>query len=136
MQYYRPGNLYLSSAEVTMMEKGFFTVEEVSEYLSVKVSTVYAKVSEMPHYKVGNLLRFKKEEIDAWMVTKKRPPSEEFPVIRRKSRSHGNIKTHERSGGVSLVRKAIDEVNGKGYNFTGKSDPTKDLGKEVRNGIV
>ena len=47
----------------------YLSVKEVSEYLAIKPPTLYGKVSrkEIPHYKIGKLVRFKREEIDKWM---------------------------------------------------------------------
>jgi excisionase family DNA binding protein len=51
------------------MDKGFLTVNEVSEYLSVKPSTLYSMVKngQLPHYRIGRLIRFKREDVDRWM---------------------------------------------------------------------
>ena len=55
------------------MENMMLTIDELSSYLKIKKSTLYGKVSqkEIPHYKLGHLLRFKKEEIDAWLADHK-----------------------------------------------------------------
>lgn len=47
----------------------WMSVTEVAEYLGLKPSTIYAYVSErrIPHYKRGHLVRFREDEIDAWM---------------------------------------------------------------------
>ena len=49
--------------------KVFLKIDELSEYLGIKKSTLYAKASrgEIPHYKIGSLVRFKRTEIDLWM---------------------------------------------------------------------
>ncbi|MCX5814013.1 MAG: helix-turn-helix domain-containing protein [Proteobacteria bacterium] len=111
------------------MEKGFLTIEEVSQYLSVKISTLYARVSEIPHYKVGSLLRFKKEDIDAWMESKRQPSVKTIARTNRKETNHRKLNEQEKGGITSIVRKAIDEAHGKGYNFAGKSDHVKGLRK-------
>ncbi len=51
------------------MEKAFLSIKEISDYLCLKVSTVYALVEQkkIPHYRIGRLIRFKKSEIDSWM---------------------------------------------------------------------
>ena len=53
------------------MEKLLFDIKQISNYLSIKEKTIYEKVEsgEIPHYKIGRLLRFKKEEIDKWLET-------------------------------------------------------------------
>lgn len=42
-----------------------FSVEELAEYLRVSVKWVYDHVYELPHFKLGGLLRFRKQEIDS-----------------------------------------------------------------------
>jgi excisionase family DNA binding protein len=46
----------------------FFTVEELSRYLNVKPSKIRAMVfrRELPFLKFGRLVRFSRQEIDAW----------------------------------------------------------------------
>ena len=48
-------------------------IDELSEYLKIKKSTLYSKVErkEIPYYKIGHLIRFKKSDIDAWMEESK-----------------------------------------------------------------
>ncbi len=41
-----------------------FSVEELAEYLRVSVKWVYEHTHELPHFKLGGLLRFRKQEID------------------------------------------------------------------------
>lgn len=51
-------------------EQKYMTVEDVARYLGVKKQTIYNKVhnNEIPYHKVGSkAVRFKKEEIDAWI---------------------------------------------------------------------
>jgi len=45
------------------------TLEEVAEYLNVSKDSIYrlAQKGEIPASKIGNLWRFKREEIDEWM---------------------------------------------------------------------
>jgi len=102
------------------MEKGYLNIKEVAQYLNMKTSTVYAWVPEMPHYKVGNLLRFKKEDIDAWMETKREGAHQTRTTVpaRKNAPDVDNI-----------VRKVIDAANGKKYNSSGKSDHVKGLQK-------
>jgi excisionase family DNA binding protein len=41
-----------------------FSVEELAEYLRVSVKWVYEHTCDLPHFKLGGLLRFRKKEID------------------------------------------------------------------------
>ncbi len=56
------------------MEPMLLTVEQLSQYLSIKRSTIYAWVERriIPHYKIQRSVRFKKEEIDQWIERLKR----------------------------------------------------------------
>lgn len=49
----------------------YLSIKELSKYLTVKPSTLYAWSSRgiIPHYKVHGLLRFKKDEIDVWIAS-------------------------------------------------------------------
>lgn len=50
-------------------KENYLTIDEVSAYLSLKPKTLYALVEsgEIPHYRISDLIRFKKDEIEAWM---------------------------------------------------------------------
>jgi excisionase family DNA binding protein len=54
--------------------KEYWNINELSEYLGIKKSTLYAMVTrgEIPNYKIGHLIRFRKNEIDQWMESHKR----------------------------------------------------------------
>ncbi|HUW22582.1 MAG TPA: helix-turn-helix domain-containing protein [bacterium] len=47
----------------------WMTIEEIAKYLNVSKDSIYrlAQKGEIPASKLGNLWRFKKEEIDEWM---------------------------------------------------------------------
>ena len=109
------------------MEQTYLTVKEVAQYLNMKTSTVYALVPEIPHYRIGNLIRFRKEDIDAWMATK-REESNMRQTRTTKAKSVPNID--------NIVRKTIDAAKTGRYNSSGKSDHVKDLRKEVKNGTI
>ena len=55
------------------MEEQWITVKDVAEYLKVSTDLIYrlAQKAEIPASKLGNLWRFKKEEIDEWMRNKR-----------------------------------------------------------------
>lgn len=50
-------------------DEGLWTAEKVAAYLDLHAQTVYrkARTGEIPSLKVGNLLRFRPEEIRAWV---------------------------------------------------------------------
>ena len=53
---------------------GLLTVPEVARRLRVKVSTVYTWTDNgvLPHLRVGRLLRFDPEQINAWLEAQAR----------------------------------------------------------------
>lgn len=52
-----------------LQTKKWLTVEEAADYLGLKKSTIYAYIHErkLPYYKRGHVVRFKVEELDAWI---------------------------------------------------------------------
>jgi len=105
------------------MEKGFLNIKEVSEYLGIKKSSLYSRVEkkEIPHYRVGRLIRFKKSEIDPWMEKFKSAPLDLHAEARRILK--GVTKGIDID---AIVNKSIAEV--KGLNYTpnpGRSDRIK-----------
>jgi excisionase family DNA binding protein len=91
--------------------KAYMDIEELSEYLGIKKSTLYAKVAskQIPHYKIERLVRFKKDEIDLWMESVKQEPittdskvSELFKSLNRKN-----------SDIEGLVKKSIETIKAK-----------------------
>jgi excisionase family DNA binding protein len=53
-----------------MPREGLMNVRDVSRYLRCSVSTVRRLVSksEIPHFRLGKLVRFRRTEIDAWLA--------------------------------------------------------------------
>ena len=53
------------------MEDSLITVKEIAEYLKLKEQTVYllARQNKIPSLKVGGSLRFKKSQIDDWLLS-------------------------------------------------------------------
>lgn len=51
----------------------WMTLEEVAQYLKVSKDSIYrlAQRGEIPASKLGTLWRFKKEEIDEWMKSRR-----------------------------------------------------------------
>jgi excisionase family DNA binding protein len=117
------------------MDKEFLNVNEVGEYLGIKISTLYFYVENgnIPHYRVGRLIRFKKLEIDQWMEGNKKE-------ARRSEKKVEKIlkKTDARDLDIErIIKKTIDEARGKRYTSDhGKLDQVKGLGKEVSDGSL
>jgi len=128
------------------MDRRYLTVNDLSTYLGIKPKTLYARVKEIPHYKVGRLIRFKREDVDTWMeqhkvaksevqdqkqgqenATAATEPALEPPRARRSRKIRGDI-TDIRM----MARNTIDQVTAEYYSSGhGKSDQVKGSGKEV-----
>lgn len=112
--------------EQTPKTEGLLSIEELSNYLSIKSKTLYAKVEsgQIPHYKIGRLVRFKVSEIEAWLEGSRSAGKGAPCRIRRPSRPTRDIDR--------IIQKAIDESRREAYTSShGKSDQIKGLGKEV-----
>lgn len=48
---------------------GLWTITDLSRYLSLSESTIRKRMkdSELPHFYVGSSLRFRRDEVDAWI---------------------------------------------------------------------
>ena len=57
------------------------TVKELAKYINVKEKTIYnfAEKGLIPHYRLNRLIRFRKNEIDQW-IDSKRVKSSKEPV--------------------------------------------------------
>jgi excisionase family DNA binding protein len=60
-----------------MIDETFLTTEEVLAYLQVNLRTVYRliKAGKIPAVRVGRQWRFRKRDIDGWLVTQQSRPS-------------------------------------------------------------
>lgn len=58
------------------MEKQFYTLQELAEYLAVNEMTVRRLVNrkELPCYKVGRVYRFRVSDIEAWLGRNRQGP--------------------------------------------------------------
>lgn len=112
----------------------YFKIEDISMYLSIKVKTLYSLVEsgDIPHYRIGRLIRFKKRDVDLWMEEKK------GAVAFHPYRSNRVFKSSQRNQDIDKkVRKTIDGLKGEGYTLAhGKSDQIEGPTKEKNHGSV
>jgi excisionase family DNA binding protein len=113
----------------------FLTIDELSEYLAIKRSTLYSMVESglLPHYRIGRLIRFKRDDVDRWMESHRKEGSDTEKkvkvILRAISRPSVDVD--------HLVKKSIEEIRGSGYTVSyGKPDRIKGLGKEVEDGTL
>lgn len=61
-----------------------FTVESLAEYLHVEPSWVYKQVSlkNIPYFKSGKYIRFKKEAIDRWIQSQTIKPIPSLKILK------------------------------------------------------
>ena len=87
------------------MDKEFLNIKEVSQYLGIKTSTLYFYVEngDIPHYRIGRLIRFKKQEVDQWMEGNKK---ERIDLSKMAARMLGKV-PHQILDVSSIVKKAI-----------------------------
>jgi len=113
--------------------KEFLTIDELSEYLSIKRSTLYSMVEsgEITHYRVGRLIRFKKQDVDVWMEGHRR----EENSADKKAKVILKAINRPFAGIDRIVKKTIAEVKGNGYTpHHGRPDQVKGLREEVSDG--
>ena len=53
-----------------MAREALITAQEVADYLRCSLSTVRRFIgrAEIPHYRLGKLVRFRRSEIDSWLA--------------------------------------------------------------------
>lgn len=98
----------------------YLTVQQVSSYLQVKTSTIYAWVGQgrIPFVKIHGVIRFQKEEIEQWVETFRK--KEHGPPLRLQRRVHQDVDT------------IIARVKGEVYNATrGETKPESAQRKEI-----
>ena len=114
---------------------GFWSIQDLSRYIGIKSSTLYALVEEqrIPHYRVGKLIRFKRSEIDEWMEGNRK----ECVGPEKAARKALGAVQKPKIDIDRIVRKAIAGTKGRGYTTRhGKPDQVKGLGREVKNGTL
>jgi excisionase family DNA binding protein len=100
-----------------VMAKEFLNVNELSEYLGIKKSTLYGVVANegLPHYRIGRLIRFKRNDVDAWMEAHRVKETIVKEKNKRDLESVGKPKTDI----DKIIKNAIDECTGVKYKKGG-----------------
>lgn len=119
-------------------QKRLLTISELAVYLSIKQKTIYAKVEagEIPHYRIGRLIRFRLDEIDAWLdgCRKKNQPEAERQKIKSNRRKSSKRSTDHFS---KIITKTIDAETDKYYSINhGRSDRIEGPREEINHGSI
>ena len=115
---------------------GFMNIKENSEYLGIKVNTLYSMVEQksIPHYRIGRQIRFKKSDIDQWMEGQREEVVDAKVEAKKIIRSLQKRPTQDVD---RIVKKAVEEVKGTDYTSNyGKPDRIKGLRKEAEHGSL
>jgi len=111
----------------------YLNIDELSEYLGMKKSSLYARVEagEIPHYRVGRLLRFRLEDIEGWMDGHRQENAKMGDTKR-------SVVKKEPSQDIDrIVQKAIAEAKGLKYSPPQRETrPSKGLRKEGKDGAL
>jgi excisionase family DNA binding protein len=112
------------------------TVPDVASILSVKESTVYqwAKSGEIPHYRLGRIVRFKRKDLEVWIEghRKEKDIGEE-----RKAREILRTIGREAQDIDRIIKKSIAHVKENRYTPSlEKPGKDKGLGKEAAYGTL
>jgi len=121
--------------DLTGAEK-FLTVPEVASILSVRQSTVYqwAKPGEIPHYRLGRIVRFKRKDLEVWIeghrkdkdIGEERKATEILRAIGRGAQDIDRI-----------IKKSIADTKENRYTPSlEKPGKDKGLGKEAEYGLI
>lgn len=132
----------LNSRKVKIMDQeqqnSLLTVSELSDYLHIKVKTIYSKVAagEIPHYRIGHLIRFRLDEIDVWLEScrNKNQPEAKPQKIKSKRQKSSKRSMDQFS---RIITKTIDAETDKYYSVNhGKSGRIKGPKQEVEHGSI
>jgi len=124
---------YPSENGLLLTDDSLWDIKDLSSYLKMKIKTLYAMLSEIPHYRMGKLIRFKQEEVDAWLKSKKKNVQDIKIQKREKRKTSDSANNHIEK----LIRKTIDQTKQEDYNLNyGKSDRIEGPRKETNNGSI
>jgi excisionase family DNA binding protein len=115
---------------------GFLKIQEIANYLGIKVSTIYALVEKrgIPHYRVGRLVRFKKSEVAQWMEERKEAAVD---IKIEGTRVMVSFQRRPNLDVDRIVKKVVEQSINKTYNPSQeKPGRIKGLRKEVEDGII
>jgi excisionase family DNA binding protein len=85
----------------------YLTIEQVAALIGVPKSFIYRRTARghgdpIPHYRLGGHLRFKLDDIEAWIESHRSSEPTPRPALVAATRQRGNASTRER-----LVRRTL-----------------------------
>ncbi len=91
----------------------YLSIAEVSTLLNIKRPTLYQWVEsgQIPHYKVGKLKRFKKDEVILWVEAHKVAPVD----VSKKAREIIKKINHRPKDMKNLIKKTLDSILNQPY---------------------
>jgi excisionase family DNA binding protein len=66
-----------------LAEQELMTIGDLSACLSIKRSWIYQHINDIPHYKIGTMLRFDRERIQQWLDKGEKSGAANPPLKRR-----------------------------------------------------
>ena len=112
------------------MTKEHLRIDDLSEYLNIKKSTLYSMVEnkEIPFFRFGRLIRFKKQEIDDWVEGHR---EESIDSVKKGREIFKGVK-NPKMDIDRIVQKSIESVKNSRYNLPhGKPDRNKASERKV-----
>ena len=112
------------------MTTEYLSINELSSYSGLKKSFLYSRVEagDIPHYKIGRLIRFKKETFDDWME------GHRVEAVNSDKRAQRILRSIDKPNMDinRIVKKTIAEVKENRYTpYHGRPDRIKGLRKEA-----
>ena len=118
----------------TTREK-LLTIHEVAEMLSLKPSTAYQMVKTLgiPHFPLGRLLRFRREDIEAWLEVRRVVTA--LPRTGRRTVPPQHLDTNTTDTAKNAVMRAIERARKRSYHAgNGKTDQIQGLQETQKGG--
>lgn len=93
------------------------TIKEASTFLNIKEKTLYslAAKKEIPHYRIGKIIRFNQSELDTWLQSKKVTPVKKEKTV--------------------IDKKIVDDIIRQVYNPLPKGKPVAVAGKGANSAL-
>ncbi len=115
--------------------KEFLTVDEISEYLNIKKSTVYSMVEsgKIPCYRFGRLIRVSKQDTDDWIKERKEDPVDPDKKANQLFKSIRNRAINIESTIKKIIEEEKDMEDTPNH---GRPDRIKSLREEVSHGSL